>query len=74
MPYVYDNDYHSAYTNTIANPGRENEIMMSKSCYPLSEVGSSIDDEKIIYNRQKSYFAAHQDKMFVLITPPGNNS
>jgi len=71
MPYIYNNDYHSAYTNTISNPGGENEIIMFKSCYPLSEVGTSIDDEKAIYNSLKAYFAAHPDKLFVLITPPG---
>lgn len=71
MPYVYNSDYHSAYTNTIANPGGENEIIMFKSCFPLSEVEDSIDDEKAIYNSLKPYFAAHPDKFFVLITPPG---
>lgn len=71
MPYVYGSDYHSAYSNNIANPGGENEIIMFKSCYPQSEVGTSIDDEKTIYNSLLPYFAAHQDKLFVLITPPG---
>lgn len=71
MPNVYRNNYHSAYTNTIANPGGENEIIMFKSCFPNSEVGSSIDDEKAIYNSLKTYFAAHPNKLFVLITPPG---
>ena len=74
MPYVYDNNYHYAYTNTITNPGGENEIIMFKSCYPCSEVGSSIDDEKAIYNSLKTYFAAHPDKLFVLITPPGETN
>lgn len=71
MPYVYANNYHSAYSNNIANPGGENQIIMFKSCYPLSEVGNSIDDEKNIYNSLLPYFAAHQNKLFVLITPPG---
>ena len=71
MPYVYNNNEHSAYTNTIANPGGENEIIMFKSCFPNSEVGNSIDDEKAIYNSIKTYFAAHPNKFFVLITPPG---
>lgn len=71
MPYVYKNNYHSAYTDTIANPGGENEIIMFKSCFPNSEVGSSINDEKAIYNSLKTYFAAHPNKLFVLITPPG---
>ena len=71
MQYVYNSNYHSAYTNTISNPGGENEIIMFKSCFPLSEVGSSIDDEKATYNRLLPYFAAHPNKLFVLITPPG---
>lgn len=74
MPYVYNNNYHSAYTNTIGNPGGENEIIMFKSCFPLSEVGSSINDEKDIYNSLLPYFAAHQNKLFVLITPPGESN
>lgn len=74
MPYVYRNNEHSAYTNTIANPGGENEIIMFKSCFPLSDVGSSISDEKAIYNRIKTYFAAHPNKLFVLITPPGTTN
>jgi len=71
MPYVYSNSYHSAYANTIADPGGENEIIMFKSCYPCSEVGASIDDEKVIYNSLLPYFAAHTDKLFILVTPPG---
>ena len=45
--YATDNQYAS-YT-PVADPGGENEIVMFKSCYPCSEVGSSIDDEKAIY-------------------------
>jgi hypothetical protein len=74
MPYVYSNNAETVYTNTITNPGGENEIIMFKSCYPLSEVGNSIDDEKAIYNNLKTYFAAHPDKMFILITPPGEET
>lgn len=74
MPYIYNSDYHSAYTNNIPNPGGENEIIMFKSCFPLSEVGDSIDDEKNIYNSLKSYFANHPNKFFVLITPPGETN
>jgi hypothetical protein len=74
MPYVYNSDYHSAYDNNIPNPGGQNEIIMFKSCFPLSEVGDSIDDEKTIYNSLKPYFAAHPDKFFVLITPPGETN
>jgi len=70
MPYVYATNNQGG-SNTISNPGGENEIIMFKSCYPLSEVGTSIDDEKAIYNGLLTYFAAHNDKLFVLITPPG---
>jgi len=71
MPYVYANNFHSAYANSIGDPGGENDIIMFKSCFPLSEVGGSIDDEKEIYDSLLPYFAAHPDKLFVLVTPPG---
>ncbi len=71
MNALYNNTHHEDYpTNTMADPGGENEIIMFKSCFPNSEVGSSIDDEKAIYNGLLTYFAAHTDKMFVLIVPP----
>ncbi|HOO71584.1 MAG TPA: hypothetical protein PK926_07470 [Spirochaetota bacterium] len=71
MPYVYKNNSHYSYENTIADPGSENSIIMFKSCYPCSEVGDSIDDEKKIYNELLAYFAKHTDKLFILVTPPG---
>lgn len=71
MPYVYADNSHYAYTNVISDPGGENDIIMFKSCFPNSEVGGGIDDEKAIYNSLLSYFAAHTDKLFILITPPG---
>ena len=71
MPYVYANNYMGTYTNTITDPGTENNIIMFKSCYPLSEVGNGIDDEKAIYDSLLAYFASHTDKLFILITPPG---
>ncbi len=70
MPYVYANDENFDYTNAFTDPGGENEIIMFKSCFPNSEVGDSIDDEKAIYNGLLTYFAAHTDKLFVLIIPP----
>lgn len=69
MPYVYK--HASAYYNRIANPGGENEVVMFKSCFPCSEVGNSITDEKAEYNSLLPYFAAHQNRFFVLVTPPG---
>jgi hypothetical protein len=75
MPYVYATSSHETWSgNDIAQPAGENEIIMFKSCYPLSEVGDGIDDEKAIYNGLLTYFAAHQDKLFVLITPPGESN
>ncbi len=74
MPHVYANDSHYDYTNTIDDPGGENDIIMFKSCYPLSEVGDSIEDEKALYNDLLTYFAAHTDKLFILITPPGETN
>ena len=59
------------YSRLAADPGGENEIIMFKSCYPCSEVGDSLADEKAIYNSLKTYFAAHPEKLFILITPPG---
>ncbi|PKL92122.1 MAG: hypothetical protein CVV21_05060 [Candidatus Goldiibacteriota bacterium HGW-Goldbacteria-1] len=70
MPYVYDEDANSCYTNTITEPAGENEIIMFKSCYPNSEVEGSIDDEKTIYNNILTYTALHTDKLFILIIPP----
>lgn len=71
MASVYTNTDHYAYpTNTMATPAGENEIIMFKSCYPNSEVGDDITDEQAIYNGLLTYFAAHTDKMFVLIIPP----
>jgi hypothetical protein len=70
MPYVYANNAHYDYTNTIDDPTGENDIIMFKSCYPNSEVGDSIDDEKQLYLDLLNYFENHRDKMFVLIVPP----
>jgi hypothetical protein len=76
MPYVYTSNSHSTYTNltSITEPSGENEIIMFKSCYPNSEVGNSIDDEKAIYNGLLTYFSNHTDKLFILITPPGTSN
>ncbi|MCP4131499.1 MAG: hypothetical protein GY754_11020 [bacterium] len=75
MSSVYSNTTVGAYSganfsNSFSDPGGENEVIMFKSCYPNSEVGDSIDDEKSIYSGLLSYFAQHTDKMFVLIIPP----
>ncbi|MFP4466265.1 MAG: hypothetical protein ACLFP1_04365 [Candidatus Goldiibacteriota bacterium] len=70
MPEVYANSSHYDYTNVIPDPGGENEVIMFKSCYPNSEVGSDIADEQAMYNGLLGYFADHTDKLFILIIPP----
>ena len=71
MDSLYSTDNkHASYT-PITDPVGENDIIMFKSCYPLSEVGASIDDEKAIYNDLLDYFVQRQDKLFILVTPPG---
>ena len=71
MNTLYTTDNKNAVYTPITDPGGENDIIMFKSCFPNSEVGSSIDDEKEIYNKILNYFELHQDKLFILITPPG---
>ncbi len=70
MPTVYKELGNMTGHNTIEPATSENTIIMFKSCYPNSDVGNSIEDEKQIYLSLLSYFAEHTDKMFVLITPP----
>ena len=70
MPSVYKTKGNNTYTNKIDDPGGENTIIMFKSCFPNSEVGESIEDEKQIYNSLLDYFKKHTDKLFILITPP----
>lgn len=70
MPSVYSELGNMTGYNTIAPADGENTIIMFKSCFPNSDVGNSIEDEKKIYLSLLDYFEKHQDKMFVLITPP----
>lgn len=70
MPYVYSNTSNYAYTNNIYNPPAANEVIMFKSCYPMSEVGDFITDEKAVYNSLLTYFSSNRDKLFILIIPP----
>ena len=71
MPSVYANAHHEDYpVNTMADPSGENEIIMFKSCFPSSDAGDDITDEQALYNSLLPYFAAHTDKMFVLMVPP----
>jgi hypothetical protein len=69
MPLVYA-EMEEDTGNTIHPAAGGNTIVMFKSCYPNSDVGSDISDEKAIYNGLLPYFRAHPDKMFVLVTPP----
>jgi len=73
---------HSSYTRTLADPGRENEIVMFKSCFPNSALEGNPDDPpsadgwltvghaKYVYNEILQYFATRPDKLFVVITAP----
>ncbi len=82
---------HSSYTRRSSDPdsGRENEIIMFKSCFPNSAINGNPNDSartgnnplrgggpmtvanvKGIYNDILAYFAAHQEKLFVLVVPP----
>ncbi len=70
MPYVYNETETMTAVNTLARADGENEIIMFKSCYPNSDVGSSISDEQAIYTDLLEYFHARQDKLFILVTPP----
>jgi hypothetical protein len=70
MSLVYQEMNQMAAPNNIEPAEGENTIVMFKSCFPNSDVGSDISDEKAIYDSLLPYFARHPDKMFVLITPP----
>ncbi|MBN2879095.1 MAG: hypothetical protein JXN65_05625 [Clostridia bacterium] len=70
MPDVYNELGNMTGHNSIAPAEGENTIIMFKSCFPNSDVGSSIQDEKRIYVSLLDYFSEHPDKMFILVTPP----
>jgi len=70
MNLVYQEMDTMTASNSIQPAGGENVIIMFKSCFPNSDVGSSITDEQAIYNRLLPYFEQHPEKMFVLVTPP----
>jgi hypothetical protein len=69
MGLVYKEMGNMTAPNTLAAAPGENTIIMFKSCFPNSDVGSDIADEKAIYNSLLPYFQQHPDKMFVLVTP-----
>lgn len=70
MGLVYDEMGSMTAANALRPAPGENTIVMFKSCFPNSDVGSDISDEKAIYRSLLPYFSAHTDKMFVLVTPP----
>ncbi len=70
MKLVYSELGQMTAPNRITPAPGENTIVMFKSCFPNSDVGSDISDEKAIYNSLLAYFQAHPAKMFVLCTPP----
>jgi hypothetical protein len=77
-----ENEQHASYTRTLSDPVGENEIIMFKSCFPNSALEGSPNDPpgtyeelsvggaKYVYNTILPYFAAHPDKLFVVITAP----
>lgn len=70
MELVYNEKSVVSATNYIDPNQGENQIIMFKSCFPNSDAGSSINDEKNIYKNLIPYFEDNNDKMFILITPP----
>jgi hypothetical protein len=76
-----DNSYRYS-RGTDPDPGRENEVILFKSCYPNSNLegspgdppapgdGSTVSHAKHIYNDLLEYFATRPDKLFVAITAP----
>jgi hypothetical protein len=70
MDLVYNEIDAMTAANTIAPAEGENTVVMFKSCFPNSDVGTAIGDEQAVYNSLIPYFEAHSDKMFILVTPP----
>lgn len=79
------NDQNSPYTRTGADPGGPNQVIMFKSCFPNSSLAGRPDDPpspgyeltvgnaKWVYNQLLSYFGAHPEKLFVVVTAPPNS-
>jgi hypothetical protein len=73
---------NSSYTRTLTDPGGENQIVMFKSCFPNSALEGiptdppspdgwlTVGHAKYVYNQILSYFGAHPEKLFVVITAP----
>jgi len=77
-----EREVHSPYTQTMADPGGENEVVMFKSCFPNSnlegrpsdpprrEGGLTVGHAKAVYNDLLRFFATRPDKFFVAVTAP----
>jgi hypothetical protein len=81
-----ENGQHSNYSRLAIDPGGPNTVVMFKSCFPNSNLGGSPDDPpaasandtsnltvanaKRIYLDLLPYFAAHPEKLFVVIAAP----
>jgi hypothetical protein len=77
---------HSSYSRLATDPGGSNAIVMFKSCFPNSNLSGNPNDPpagaadnnssltvanaKRIYLDMLPYFAAHQEKLFVVIAAP----
>lgn len=83
MQAVYsENEVHSPFERTLADPGGENQIVMFKSCFPNSALDGNPNDPptpgsdlnvgnaKYVYNEILQYFKTRPDKLFVVITAP----
>jgi hypothetical protein len=77
-----ENEIHSPYQRTMADPGGENRVIMFKSCFPNSELegnpndpprrgdGLTVGNAKAIYLELLGYFSTHPEKLFIAVTAP----
>jgi len=77
-----ESSQHTSFSRSLPDPGRENQIIMFKSCFPNSELSGKPNDPagtygdlsvagaKYVYNELLRYFATRPDKLFVVITAP----
>ncbi len=70
MGQVYREQNAMTAQNAIPPAAGESGIVMFKSCFPNSDVGAGMGDEMAVYESLLPYFAAHPDKLFILVTPP----
>lgn len=83
MQAVYtENEVHSPFERTLADPSGENQIVMFKSCFPNSALDGNPNDPptpgtdlnvrnaKYVYNEILKYFKTRPDRLFVVITAP----